>query len=113
MEHAPPFVWGAVVRLPKIESDPDVEIRLISPAEQEALFQTFLHVQAPLELAASAAAGGGMRPPRANTPAAPVPDQEIERLLLLSLIRIHLSRASTDTLEVLERDLQTAPRTGA
>jgi hypothetical protein len=54
-----------------------------------------------------------MRPPRANTPAAPVPDQEIERLLLLSLIRIHLSRASTDTLEVLERDLQTAPRTGA
>jgi hypothetical protein len=46
MEHAPPGVWGAVVRLPKIESDPDVEIRLISPVEQEALFQTFLHVQA-------------------------------------------------------------------
>jgi hypothetical protein len=46
MEHAPPVVWAAVVRLPKVETDPDVEIRLISPAEQEALFQTFLHVQA-------------------------------------------------------------------
>jgi predicted RecB family nuclease len=46
MEHAPAGVWAAVVRLPKVESDPDVEIRLISPAEQEALFQTFLHVQA-------------------------------------------------------------------
>jgi hypothetical protein len=46
MEHAPWRVWGAVVRLPKVESDPDVEIRLISPAEQEALFRTFLHVQA-------------------------------------------------------------------
>jgi predicted RecB family nuclease len=46
MEHAPPGVWAAVVRLPKSETDPDVEIRLISPAEQEALFQTFLHVQA-------------------------------------------------------------------
>jgi hypothetical protein len=41
-----------------------------------------------------------------------VPDHEIERLLLLSLIRIHLSRASTDALEVLERDLRTGPGTG-
>jgi hypothetical protein len=46
MEHAPPFVWGAVVRLPKTESDPEPEIRLIAPAEQEHLFATFLHVQA-------------------------------------------------------------------
>jgi hypothetical protein len=46
MEHAPPFVWGAVVRLPKTESDPEPEIRLISPEEQEGLFATFLHVQA-------------------------------------------------------------------
>jgi hypothetical protein len=42
-----------------------------------------------------------------------VPDQDIERLLLLSLIRIHLRRASTDALQALERDLQAAPRTGA
>jgi hypothetical protein len=46
MEHAPPGVWAAVVRLPKSDTDPDPEIRLISPAEQEALFQIFLHVQA-------------------------------------------------------------------
>jgi hypothetical protein len=54
-----------------------------------------------------------MRPPRSDAPASPVLDRDIERLLLLSLIRIHLSRASTDTLQALERDLQTAPRTGA
>jgi hypothetical protein len=42
-----------------------------------------------------------------------MPDQDIERLLLLPLIRIHLSRASTETLAALERDLQTASRTGA
>jgi hypothetical protein len=33
----------------------------------------------------------------------------VERLLLLSLIRIHLSRASTDVLQALERDLQRVP----
>jgi hypothetical protein len=54
-----------------------------------------------------------MRPPRVDAPASPVPDQDVERLLLLSLIRIHLSRASTDALEVLERDLQMAPRAGS
>jgi hypothetical protein len=37
-----------------------------------------------------------MRPTRAGTRASPVPDQDVERLLLLSLIRMHLSRASTD-----------------
>jgi hypothetical protein len=46
MEHAPPGVWAAVVRLPKTETDPEPEIRLIAPAEQEHLFATFLHVQA-------------------------------------------------------------------
>jgi hypothetical protein len=46
VEHAPPFVWGAVVRLPKSEADPEPEIRLIAPEEQAELFQAFLHVQA-------------------------------------------------------------------
>jgi hypothetical protein len=46
MEHAPPGVWAAVVRLPKSETDPEPEIRLISPEEQVKLFSTFLHVQA-------------------------------------------------------------------
>jgi hypothetical protein len=53
-----------------------------------------------------------MRPPQVDPPAAPVPDQDVERLLLLSLIRIHLSRASTDALQALERELQT-PRAGS
>jgi hypothetical protein len=46
MEHAPPGVWAAVVRLPKVDTDPEPEIRLISPEEQEQLVATFLHVQA-------------------------------------------------------------------
>jgi hypothetical protein len=46
MEHAPPGVWAAVVRLPKVETDPEPEIRLISPEEQVELFSTFLHVRA-------------------------------------------------------------------
>jgi hypothetical protein len=46
MEHAPPGVWGAVVRLPKTETDPEPEIRLLPPEEQADLFSTFLHVQA-------------------------------------------------------------------
>jgi hypothetical protein len=50
-----------------------------------------------------------MTPPRCDTPASTVPDQDIERLLLLSLIRIHLRRASTDALHAVERDLQTVP----
>jgi hypothetical protein len=54
-----------------------------------------------------------MKPPRFDTPAASVPDQDVERLLLLSLIRIHLRRASTDALEALERDLQTGTRSGS
>jgi hypothetical protein len=53
-----------------------------------------------------------MRPPRAGAPGSPVPDQDIERLLLLSLIRLHLDRAATDALEALERDLQMVPGSG-
>jgi hypothetical protein len=45
--------------------------------------------------------------------ASPVPEEDIERLLLLSLIRIHLNRASTDALQALERDLQAAPGSGS
>jgi hypothetical protein len=54
-----------------------------------------------------------MRPPDFDTPASPVPDQDIERLLLLSLIQIHLRRASTDALQAFERDLQTGSRAGS
>jgi hypothetical protein len=46
MEHAPPGVWAAVVQLPKSETDPELEIRLVAPEEQVELFATFLHVQA-------------------------------------------------------------------
>jgi hypothetical protein len=53
-----------------------------------------------------------VRRPRSDTPASPVPDQDVERLLLLSLIRIHLGRASTNALQVLERDLQGVPNAG-
>jgi hypothetical protein len=54
-----------------------------------------------------------MKPPRFDAPASLVSDQDIERLLLLSLIRIRLARASMDALEVLERDLQTGTRSGS
>jgi hypothetical protein len=53
--------------------------------------------------------GRGRYETRPDTPATPAPDQDVERLLLLSLIRIHLSRASTDVLQALERDLQRVP----
>jgi hypothetical protein len=103
---------GAVVRLPKIESDPDVEIRLISPVEQEAPFQTFLHVQGAVELATGAARRRDGA--RAMTNGTPADDQDdLVRLLVLSLIDCHLRRASTDALQVLERDLQMLPRTSA
>jgi hypothetical protein len=41
--------------------------------------------------------------------ALPPGDQDLERTLLLSLIDIHLRRASTDALQALVRHLQTAP----
>jgi hypothetical protein len=53
-----------------------------------------------------------MRPPRPGASGSAVPDQDIERLLLLSLIRIHLSRASTDALCELEGDMRSAPARG-
>jgi len=44
----------------------------------------------------------------------PTDDQDhLVRLLVLSLIRLYLRRASTDALHKLERDLQTTPRAGA
>jgi hypothetical protein len=48
-----------------------------------------------------------------DAPAARVPEQDVERLLLLSLIRIHLRRASTEALQALERDLQDGVAHGA
>lgn len=38
-------VYGMIVRLPKNESDPGFEVRVIHPSEQAALFQTFLAVK--------------------------------------------------------------------
>jgi hypothetical protein len=75
MEHAPAGVWAAVVRLPKIETDPEPEIRLISPEEQVDLFATFLRGLMPPPAAALAASsrGPGRGPTRFDTPAAPVP----------------------------------------
>lgn len=46
MGHAEPGVYGCVVRFPKVESDPDFEVRLITPAEHAELFRVFLAVKA-------------------------------------------------------------------
>jgi hypothetical protein len=70
------------------------------------LFPTFLQVQALWNWQQAQRPGGGVRPTRAGAPGSAVPDQDMERLLLLSLIRMHLTRASTDALQALERDLQ-------
>jgi hypothetical protein len=53
-----------------------------------------------------------MMPAPVRIEASPAGDQELVRALLLSLIDIHLRRTSTDTLELLERDLRTLPRAG-
>lgn len=42
MGHATEDAWGAVVRLPKVESDPDPEVVLISPEECRRHFSAFL-----------------------------------------------------------------------
>jgi hypothetical protein len=42
---AVPPVWGAVVRFPKVETDPAFEVVLIPPAEQDVLFNAFLAVK--------------------------------------------------------------------
>lgn len=44
MGHATPDVGGIIIRLPKVETDPAFEVRLIPPEEQKTLFRTFLHV---------------------------------------------------------------------
>lgn len=46
MGHVSGPVYGVVVRLPKVESDPIPEMRVIEPDEQPALFEAFLHVKA-------------------------------------------------------------------
>lgn len=46
MGHAPTTnVYGMIVRLPKLETDPEFEVRIIKPEEQAELFQAFLAVK--------------------------------------------------------------------
>jgi len=45
MGHAPGPVHGVIVRLPKLESDPVPEIKIIPPGSQAALFEVFLKVK--------------------------------------------------------------------
>jgi len=45
MGHAHPPVLGAIVRLPKIDTDPEPEMRLITWEEQQSLFPVFLAVK--------------------------------------------------------------------
>ena len=35
-------IWGVIVRLPKVETDPDFEVRVIAPDQQAELFTSFL-----------------------------------------------------------------------
>jgi len=46
MGHATTLVHGAVVRLPKVETDPEFEVRIITPEEQVELFKVFVNVKA-------------------------------------------------------------------
>jgi hypothetical protein len=46
MGHVKAPVWGVIVRVPKVETDPDPEIRIITPAEQREAFAAFLHAKA-------------------------------------------------------------------
>lgn len=46
MGHAPSLnVYGMIVRLPKMETDPEFEVRVITPEEHAELFQAFLAVK--------------------------------------------------------------------
>ena len=45
MGHAEAPVYGAVVRFPKVEGDPDFEVRVITPDELATLFPVFLAVK--------------------------------------------------------------------
>jgi hypothetical protein len=116
MEHAPPGVWAAVVRLHKIESDPDVRNSPDLAGGAGGPVRDLPSRAGPLELAASPARGrgaGGVMPTSAQIAATPAADQDLVRALLLRLIDLHLRRASTDALQALERDLQTVPRAGS
>jgi hypothetical protein len=45
MEQIPAPIHGLIVRLPKVEGDPDFEVKVITPAEQDDLYKTFLAVK--------------------------------------------------------------------
>jgi hypothetical protein len=45
MGHAEAGCWGLIVRLPKVETDPEFEVRFILPDEIAEAMETFLHVQ--------------------------------------------------------------------
>jgi hypothetical protein len=45
MGHAEFGCWGLIVRLPKVETDPEFEARFILPTEIAEAMQVFLHVQ--------------------------------------------------------------------
>lgn len=44
MGHADPGVAGCIVRLPKVETDPNFEVKIIPAEDQKALFRVFLAV---------------------------------------------------------------------
>lgn len=46
MGHAKAPVWGVIVRVPKVDTDPAPEMRIVTPAEQREAFQAFLHAKA-------------------------------------------------------------------
>jgi hypothetical protein len=46
MGHATPPVHGVIVRLPKVDTDPEPEIRVIPWEEQQGLYAVFLAVKA-------------------------------------------------------------------
>jgi hypothetical protein len=39
-------VWGVIVRLPKVETDPEPEMRIVTPAEQRDALRVFLNAKA-------------------------------------------------------------------
>ncbi len=43
MGHADPEIYGCIVRLPKTETDPDFEVKVISPDDMRSAFKVFLH----------------------------------------------------------------------
>lgn len=57
MGHASHDTHGLIVRLPKVEGDPEFETRVITPQERHRLFQVFLQVRALWEFIDSAKRG--------------------------------------------------------